>query len=151
MRYVEFKEYKKGKAGQLKGKDAFKKKSKPGGNETPHPARGKLVGESLYEADARIQHAEDIVFWEGSKGAMRALEALRSMAKEETKNVHPNGTDPHRFLGAMRMENSYSPTKADLEKRAESEEPKVQMKLKASCSVVQVANSEMIPFHSICR
>ena len=54
MRYVEFKEYKKGKAGQLKGKDAFKKKSKPGGNETPHPARGKLVGESSYEADARI-------------------------------------------------------------------------------------------------
>lgn len=87
MRYVEFKEYKKGKAGQLKGKDAFKKKSKPGGNETPHPARGKLVGESLYEADARIQHAEDIVFWEGSKGAMRALEALRNMAKEDHKNV----------------------------------------------------------------
>ena len=47
MRYVEFRDYKKGKAGQLKGKDAFKKKSKPGGNETPHPARGKLVGESL--------------------------------------------------------------------------------------------------------
>ena len=29
MRYVEFKEYKKGKAGQLKGKDAFKKKASP--------------------------------------------------------------------------------------------------------------------------
>ena len=38
-------EYKKGSAGQLKGKDAITKKSKPGGNETPHPARGKLVGE----------------------------------------------------------------------------------------------------------
>jgi hypothetical protein len=37
--------HKKGSAGQLKGKDAFNKKSKPGGNETPHPARGKLVGE----------------------------------------------------------------------------------------------------------
>ena len=34
-----------GSAGQLKGKDAFTKSSKPGGNETPHPARGKLVGE----------------------------------------------------------------------------------------------------------
>lgn len=87
MRYVEFKQYKKGKAGQLKGKDAFKKKSKPGGHESPHPARGKLVGESLYEADARIQHAEDIIFWEGSKGAMRVLEALRNMAKEDHKNV----------------------------------------------------------------
>jgi len=28
---------------------------------------------------ARIQHAEDIVFWEGSAGAMRALAALRSL------------------------------------------------------------------------
>lgn len=39
--------YKKGSAGQLKGKDSFKKSSKPGpGPETPHPARGKLVGEA---------------------------------------------------------------------------------------------------------
>ena len=39
--------YKKGQEGQLKGKDAFKKASKPGpGPETPHPARGKLVGEA---------------------------------------------------------------------------------------------------------
>jgi len=28
---------------------------------------------------ARIDHAEDIVFWEGSKGALRALKALKSM------------------------------------------------------------------------
>jgi hypothetical protein len=33
----------------------------------------------LTEAEARIQHAEDLVFWEGSKGAMRALDALRSL------------------------------------------------------------------------
>jgi len=88
MRFTEFKEYKKGKAGQLKGKDAFKKSSKPGGNETPHPARGKLVGESeLHEAEARIQHLEDVIFWEGSKGAMRALQALRSMEQEGHKDV----------------------------------------------------------------
>lgn len=38
---------KKGSAGQLKAKQAFKKSSKPGpGPETPHPARGKLVGEA---------------------------------------------------------------------------------------------------------
>lgn len=36
-----------GSAGQLKGKDAFTKSSKPGGNETPHPARNKLVGDSI--------------------------------------------------------------------------------------------------------
>lgn len=34
-----------GSAGQLKSKDAFTKSSKPGGNESPHPARNKLVGE----------------------------------------------------------------------------------------------------------
>lgn len=27
---------------------------------------------------ARIDHAEDIVFWEGSRGAIRALESLKS-------------------------------------------------------------------------
>ena len=36
-----------GSAGQLKGKDAFTKSSKPGGNESPHPARNKLVGDSM--------------------------------------------------------------------------------------------------------
>ena len=37
-----------GSAGQLKGKDAFTKKSKAGpGPETPHPARNKLVGDSI--------------------------------------------------------------------------------------------------------
>mgnify|MGYP001390356449 CR=1 FL=1 len=39
------------KKDQLKGKDAFKKKSKPGGSETPHPARGKLVGEEKVSED----------------------------------------------------------------------------------------------------
>ncbi|MDA7712466.1 hypothetical protein N9C48_00700 [bacterium] len=39
-----------GSAGQLKGKDAFTKSSKPGGNESPHPARGKLVGEKTDDA-----------------------------------------------------------------------------------------------------
>ena len=33
----------------------------------------------LKEAEARIQHAEDIVFWEGSAGAKRALEAIKSL------------------------------------------------------------------------
>ena len=39
------------KKDQLKGRDAFKKKSKPGGSETPHPARGKLVGEDNVQED----------------------------------------------------------------------------------------------------
>lgn len=41
----------------------------------------------LLEAEARIQHAEDIVFWEGSKGAMRALQSLRNMAGDTHKEV----------------------------------------------------------------
>ena len=36
---------------------------------------------------ARIQHAEDIVFWEGSKGANRALQSLINMEKGGHKDV----------------------------------------------------------------
>lgn len=39
------------------------------------------------ESQARIQHAEDLVFWEGSKGALRALGALRSLENNEHKKV----------------------------------------------------------------
>ena len=41
----------------------------------------------LTEAEARIQHAEDLVFWEGSKGAMRALNALKSLEGKGHKKV----------------------------------------------------------------
>ena len=41
----------------------------------------------LKEAEARIQHAEDIIFWEGSAGAMRVLQSLRNMAADDHKNV----------------------------------------------------------------
>jgi hypothetical protein len=41
----------------------------------------------LKEAEARIQHAEDVIFWEGSAGAMRVLQSLRNMAKDDHKNV----------------------------------------------------------------
>ena len=38
-------------------------------------------------AEARIQHAEDLVFWEGSAGARRAIEALKSLEQGKHKNV----------------------------------------------------------------
>ena len=38
------------------------------------------------EMEARIQHAEDVVFWEGSAGAKRALKALSDMANAGGKN-----------------------------------------------------------------
>lgn len=31
--------------------------------------------------ESRIQHAEDLIFWEGSKGAIRAIEQLQSLSK----------------------------------------------------------------------
>ncbi len=40
----------------------------------------------LMEA-ARIQHAEDIIFWEGSKGAMRVVNSLKSLEKDGHKDV----------------------------------------------------------------
>ena len=41
----------------------------------------------LLEADARIQHAEDIIFWEGSKGAMRVINSLKSLEQSGHKDV----------------------------------------------------------------
>lgn len=39
------------------------------------------------EMEARIQHAEDIIFWEGSAGAKRALQSLANMATGGHKDV----------------------------------------------------------------
>ena len=78
MRFNEFRDY-------AKGKDKIPKAKMGRGK---HPLKGKLVGESiLYEAEARIQHAEDIVFWEGSRGAIRALESLKSLEQGKHSNV----------------------------------------------------------------
>lgn len=45
-----------------------------------------IAKQSLTEG-ARIQHAEDIIFWEGSKGAARAIESLKSLEKGAHKDV----------------------------------------------------------------
>lgn len=45
-----------------------------------------MIGQTLTES-ARIQHAEDIVFWEGSRGAMRALQSLANLEKGGHKDV----------------------------------------------------------------
>lgn len=41
----------------------------------------------LMEAPARIQHAEDLIFWEGSAGAVRALKSIYNMTKAGHKDV----------------------------------------------------------------
>ena len=44
------------------------------------PDARSAVGESIQlKEGARIDHAEDIIFWEGSKGAVRALESLKAL------------------------------------------------------------------------
>ena len=46
-----------------------------------------LIGKDILAEGARIQHAEDIVFWEGSKGAVRALESLIKLERGGHENV----------------------------------------------------------------
>jgi len=46
-----------------------------------------FLNEAYLAEAARIQHAEDIVFWEGSRGAMRALESLKAMEQGAHKDV----------------------------------------------------------------
>ena len=41
----------------------------------------------LFEASARIQHAEDLIFWEGSKGAIKALKSIEDLSKSGYKDV----------------------------------------------------------------
>ncbi len=41
----------------------------------------------LKEMEARIQHAEDLIFYQGSKGALHAIDALRSVAGDDHKSV----------------------------------------------------------------
>ena len=48
----------------------------------------KLVESRVFlKEGARIDHAEDIVFWEGSRGAIRALESLKSLEKGKHTDV----------------------------------------------------------------
>lgn len=88
MRYKEIEEARKKRqkdADKVRGREPMPK-AKPG--RTDHPFQGRLVGESLLnEAEARIQHAEDIIFWEGSKGAARAIESLKNLEQGGHKDV----------------------------------------------------------------
>ena len=79
-----------GSAGQLKGKDKFTKSSIPGGNESPHPARDQLVGES--EED-RITALE------------RRIEALESMLSER-ELTNPETKEKERIVKGMKKKKS---------------------------------------------
>ena len=65
-----------GSAGQLKGKDKFTKSSKPGGNESPHPARNKLVGEAEEDRITALERRIE---------ALESMLSERELTKPETK------------------------------------------------------------------
>lgn len=48
----------------------------------------------LDEAEARIQHAEDIIFWEGARGAIRAIDSLSNLedGKHESVTIKWDGS-----------------------------------------------------------
>jgi cytidyltransferase-like protein len=50
------------------------------------PQKPGMVTEAR-KGDPRIQHAEDVVFWEGSQGALRVLDLLRSLGTSEGRQA----------------------------------------------------------------
>jgi hypothetical protein len=88
VRYNDFKiveaKRKQKDADQVRGSESMPAKKKRG----EHPFQGRLVGESIQlDEAARIQHAEDLIFWEGSKGVVRALESLKKLEQGGHKDV----------------------------------------------------------------
>ena len=88
MRFDDFKiveaRRKQKNADKVRGNEPMPK-AEPG--RTKHPFQGRLVGEGVLHEAARIQHAEDIIFWEGSKGAIRAIESLKSLEQGKHSDV----------------------------------------------------------------
>lgn len=88
MRFNDFKiveaKRKQKNADKVRGNEPMPK-AEPG--RTEHPYQGRLVGESTLTEAARIQHAEDIIFWEGAKGAVRAIESLKSLEQGKHTDV----------------------------------------------------------------
>ena len=102
--------------------------------------------ESIKEgAEARIQHAEDLVFFKGSAGAMQALSSLKSLTSGGHKNVTLKWDgSPAVILAAMKMESLYLQTRVDLEQLKQMEELRAQTNSKTSCLIVQEANLKTI-------
>ena len=52
----------------------------------------------MVEAEARIQHAEDFLFFDGSAGAVRVLNSLEKL-EQGVEDVTLNGMDPAIIFG----------------------------------------------------
>ena len=109
-----------GSAGQLKGKDAITKSATPGGNESPHPARNKLVGEAsadslvgtlmakVTELEARIARLENPVKErELSKGEETEKERIvKGMKKNKSDFKDRYGKDAEAVMYATATKNA---------------------------------------------
>ena len=97
--------------------------------------------EIINEAEARIQHAEDLIFFHGSAGAKRALD---SWVQEDILMQQLNGMDlPQSFLAAMKMESSYLQTSQALVQKDTTANQKVLMTLSKCSSTVVVERTEI--------
>ena len=81
------------------------------------------INKSIITEGARIDHAEDIIFDEGSKGAIRAIESLKKLEQGGHENVTIKWDgSPAIVLAAMKMESLYLQTNLVLLKKAELKE-----------------------------
>ena len=101
-----------GSAGQLKGKDAITKSATPGGNESPHPARNKLVGEAeedrITALERRIEALESMLSErELSKGEEKEKERLvKGMKKNKSDFKDRYGKDAEAVMYATATKNA---------------------------------------------
>ena len=103
-----------GSAGQLKAMDAITTKSKPGGNETPHPARNKLVGEDddLFEPlkiDLGPEDAMGKAQWDLQQGIKLIAEgsAMIDAAQKKIKEITSTLTDSTLTKGEEKDKEKY--------------------------------------------
>ena len=93
-----------GSAGQLKGKDKFTKSSKPGGNESPHPARNKLVGEAEEDRITALERRLPLLF-DRITALERRIEALEPMLSER-ELTKPETKEKERIVKGMKKNKS---------------------------------------------
>ena len=93
-----------GSAGQLKGKDKFTKSSKPGGNESPHPARNKLVGESEEHRITALERRITLLLNRITE-LERRIEALEPMLSER-ELTKPETKEKERIVKGMKKNKS---------------------------------------------
>jgi len=105
-----------GSAGQLKGKDAITKSATPGGNESPHPARNKLVGEAeedrITQLERRIEALEAMLNERPlTKGEERKKEKnVKGMKKNKDDFKKRYGKDAEAVMYATATKNAKSET-----------------------------------------